>query len=48
LYDSACFFTSNVEDGLKGRYSEPNAELGIQNFAISLSARAAAYARFKE
>ncbi len=48
LYDSACFFTSNVGDGLKGKYSEPNLELGIQNFAISLSARAAAFARMKK
>ena len=48
LYDSACFFTSNAMSGKKGHYSEPNVELGIRNFAISLHARAAAFARMGE
>jgi hypothetical protein len=48
LYDAACFFTSNAKDGLKGKYTEPNPELGVGNFAISLSARAAAFARMKQ
>jgi Restriction endonuclease XhoI len=45
LYDSACFFTSNEKTGLHGRYLEPNVELGIRNFAISLHARAAAFSQ---
>ncbi|MFN3715209.1 MAG: PaeR7I family type II restriction endonuclease [Thiobacillus sp.] len=47
LYDAACFFTSNVKDGTKGKYAEPNDELGIRNFAISPGARAASFARLK-
>jgi hypothetical protein len=45
LYDAACFFTSGAKTGAKGQYHEPNAELGIRNFAISLAAKAAAFAR---
>jgi len=45
LYDAACFFTSNAATGKKGQYKEPNEELSIKNFAISLHARAAAFAR---
>lgn len=45
LYDAACFFTSNATTGKKGQYREPNEELSIKNFAISLHARAAAFAR---
>lgn len=45
LYDAACFFTSNLKSGATGIYNEPNPELGIRNFAISLHARAAAFAR---
>ena len=44
LYDAACFFTSSREAGRRGQFSEPNAELSIQHFAISLHARAAAFA----
>lgn len=44
LYDAACFFTSNAADGARGLFSEPNPELGIRPFAISLSARARAFA----
>ena len=47
LYDAACFFTSGAKDGLKGKYTEPNGELGIRNFAVSLAARAAAFAKLK-
>lgn len=47
LYDAACFFTSNARDGLKGGYGEPDPELGIRNFAVSLAARASAFARLK-
>jgi hypothetical protein len=45
LYDAACFFTSNADTGRRGQYREPNEELSIRNFAISLHARAAAFAR---
>lgn len=44
LYDAACFFTSNGQDGLKGKFEQPNVELSIRNFAVSLHARAAAVA----
>jgi restriction endonuclease XhoI-like protein len=47
LYDSACFFTSNAKDGMRGRFKEPNEELSIRNFARSLHARAAAFAKIK-
>lgn len=47
LYDSACFITSNATDGLKGKFRQPNQELGIKNFAISLHARAAAFAKIR-
>jgi hypothetical protein len=45
LYDSACFFTSNSILGEGGKFNEPNAELSIRNFSISLHARAAAFAK---
>lgn len=48
LYDAACFFMSGADSGAKGRYSEPNAEIGIRKFCISLHARAAAFARLHE
>lgn len=47
LYDAACFFTSNAVGGAKGKFTEPNRELSIRNFAISLHARAAAFAKLK-
>lgn len=47
LYDSACFITSNAREGRKGKFSQPNAELSIKNFAISLHARAAAFANIR-
>jgi hypothetical protein len=47
LYDAACFFTSSASGGLKGKFNQPNEELGIRNFAISLHARAAAFAKMK-
>ncbi len=47
LYDAACFFSSNSVDGRKGKFSEPNPELGIENFSISLYARAAAFGKLK-
>ena len=45
LYDAACFFTWNQKDGLKGEFIQPNEELSIGKFAISLHARAAAFAK---
>ena len=48
LYDAACFFISNATTGKKGQYQEPNEELSIRNFAISLHARAAAFTRMGE
>jgi hypothetical protein len=48
LYDAACFFTSNAQTGQKGEYKEPNPELSVKNFAISLHARAAAFAKMGE
>ncbi len=45
LYDAACFFTSSAATGKNGKFTEPNEELSIKNFAISLHARAAAFAK---
>ena len=45
LYDAASFFTSSAASGRRGAFQEPNQELSIKNFAISLQARAAAFAR---
>lgn len=47
LYDSACFFTSNAKSGKRGEFKQPSDELSIRNFAISLHARAAAFAHIK-
>lgn len=47
LYDAACFITSNAKEGAKGKYRQPGAELSIKNFAISLHARASAFARIR-
>jgi hypothetical protein len=47
LYDAACLFTSNSKDGMRGKFNQPNLELNIRNFAISLHARAAAFAKIK-
>lgn len=47
LYDAACFLTSNAKNGARGVYAQPNQELGIHNFAISLYARAAAFSKLK-
>ncbi len=47
LYDSACFFTSTSTQGMLGKFAQPNAELSIRNFAVSLHSRAAAFAKVK-
>jgi len=46
-YDAVCFFTSNAQEGRQGRFSQPNPELSIANFAVSLESRIAAYCRLK-
>jgi hypothetical protein len=48
LYDAACFIMSSAMGRLKGEYSEPNQELSFQNFAATLGARAAAFAKIHE
>lgn len=48
LYDAACFFLSSSSEGLRGKFREPSRELSIRNFAASLHARAAAFARIKQ
>jgi len=45
LYDATCFLMSSRSGGLKGRYTEPNEELGFKFFATSLTAHAIAYAK---
>lgn len=45
LYDAACFLLSDKEGGLKGRFKEPNREIGFENFVASLTARATTFAR---
>jgi len=45
LYDAACVVTSNSTGGQKGLYAQPNPELSIKNFARSLHARAASFAK---
>lgn len=46
LYDAACFLTSKRETGLQGDFSEPDAEIGITNFAAGLSAHARAHGTY--
>lgn len=48
IYDATCLIMSNPETGSKGFYIEPNNEISFSNFAISLSAKAAAFAKRKE
>jgi hypothetical protein len=47
LYDAACFIMSSAARGIHGEYSEPNKELGFQNFAAALGARAASFAKIR-
>lgn len=47
LYDAACFFTSRADTGARGVFREPNPELSIRSFAVSLHARVSAFARLK-
>jgi hypothetical protein len=48
LYDSACFLLSDAQNGLKGNYEEPEAELSFENFMASLLARAISVSKTKK
>ena len=48
LYDATCFLMSNEAVGLSGGYTEPDEELGFKSFAMSLTARAMAYAQMRK
>lgn len=48
LYDAACLLLSSRNEGLSGRYSEPDPEIGFRNFAASLIAHAIAFVRTRE
>jgi hypothetical protein len=48
LYDATCFLMSSQDRGIFGEYIEPNEELSFRNFAATLSARVAAFAKLKK
>ena len=45
LYDAGCLLLSQQSSGLRGKYTEPNAELSFQQFVSSLLAKAIAVAQ---
>lgn len=47
-YDATCFLMSSRKGGLRGNYSEPNAELSFLKFASSLLGRATGFAKAKK
>ena len=47
LYDSACFLLSDADNGPRGKYKEPAAELNFEKFMASLLARAISVAKAK-
>jgi hypothetical protein len=47
LYDAACLLTSSRDEGVSGKYSEPNSELGFRIFVTSLPGRAIAVAKMQ-
>ena len=47
LYDGACLIMSDKEEGLKGKFTEPNPEFSFKNFAVSLTVHATAYAQLR-
>ncbi|MBI3159413.1 MAG: PaeR7I family type II restriction endonuclease [Chloroflexi bacterium] len=47
LYDGACLILSNRQDGLKGKFSEPNPDFGFAPFAAGLIAHAVTYAKLR-
>ena len=48
LYDATCLLLSDRDDGVNGRYCEPNKEVNFKTFATSLSAHAMAFARMRD
>ncbi len=44
LYDAGCLLLSGKENGAKGQFREPSVELSFKHFAMSLQARAIAFA----
>lgn len=44
LYDATCLVMSNAETGIRGRFREPAPESSFRDFAMSLTARAVAFA----
>ena len=45
LYDAACLIVSSAQTGPRGVFREPAPEFNFRNFAMSLMARAQAFAR---
>lgn len=45
LYDGACLLLTDRDSGLRGKFSSPAKELGIQNFSAGLLAHAIAYGK---
>ena len=48
LYDATCLLLSDRDNGVDGKYSEPNREVNFKTFATSLSARAIAFAKMRD
>ena len=48
LYDAACLILSNAKTGIRGVFREPEPEFSFRNFAMSLMARAAAFAETRK
>ena len=48
LYDGACLILSDSKAGMKGAYTEPNAEAGLSRFAASLAAHIQAHVQLGE
>lgn len=47
LYDAVCFLMSSREEGVGGKYNEPNEELSFRTFITSLLGRAIAVAQMQ-
>ncbi len=45
LYDAACLIVSTSQTGIRGAFREPEPEFSFRNFAMSLIARAGAFAK---
>lgn len=48
LYDATCLILSDRNNGLSGRFKEPNQEINFVRFATSLSAHATAFVRMRK